>query len=622
MNFSEKQLTELKQSISLWTTVVPELRKNGAEYKCCCPLHKENTPSFTVRQEGGVWLFHCFGCNADGNLLQFIQVRDNLSFEEAVKKVSSLVGWKQGKEKVNETFKETLAEEKEFIRFPLGKLEEAEANLANSEIGLAWLKLRGIGFETAVRFHIGFVQSAKAVNPNHEWVNDGWIVFPTFEKEVITLLKYRSIKGKRTPSGDSAILRKSGMETSLYNLKDIEPFDDLFIVEGEPDTMIMAQAGYRAVGYPMSTYTPTPEERDRIMQANTVFLAGDMDAAGQSAMTKLWNELRDRTYRISWPDGCKDANETFLKVCSGDVERFRELIEKLKHKALEIPMPHMYDLRETLYNADATRPLENPARLRFPWASIDKWTAVLPTDVLGLSATETGMGKTSWAMDILLHNVTQFGKIVVNYSAEISPEQYGRRAAACLTRTNKDQLTKENFTRAAEKLSNGKFYNGYKPGANYKEVIETLVWAKKRLGADILVLDHLHFLTRSERDEWKAQSEAMRMLKDLAVEYNIIVIVVGQPRKALSTQRHREAVTQDIKGSESFGADCSQIFILHRKRMPSTDDNNAPVFDPITKIILDKSRESETRSTRLMFDGATATFYELANRQEEGGDSE
>jgi len=199
---------------------------------------------------------------------------------------------------------------------------------------------------------------------------------------------------------------------------------------------------------------------------------------------------------------------------------------------------------------------------------------------MAMSATETGTGKTSWLMNVLLENCVKYGKTIVNFTAELAPSQYSVRAAAYLLGKRKDEITDEDLDQAAELLGEGKFYNGYKPGANWKDAIELLVWAKRRLGADIIALDHLHFLTRSERDETRAQSEAMRALKDLAVEYNTIVIVVGQPRKPLANHRGREAVTQDLKGSESFGSDASQVFILHRDRKSNGDDENMPIFDP------------------------------------------
>ena len=610
--YTPKQINELKSDpaiLRLAQDRISSLEQVGQEWKGLCPFHSENTPSFTVRNEDGVWLFHCFGCSKNGNLIQFVQYVDNISFNQAVEKVATTLGWTKGKQSVEATFK-PIKEEKETTTFPLAKMYDAELALCSSAAGLAWLSSRGISIETANLFRLGFVQSARAVNPHHEKVNDGWIVFPTHDGETITALKYRSVVGKD-------FLYKTGMKVSLYNLQTVDPFDDVFVVEGEPDCLIMRQAGFTCVAYPSAGYTPTPDERDQLMKANRIFLAGDMDNPGQQAMTKLWTELRERTYKLEWPAGMKDANQTFLDKCAGNVEVFRKEVEGLKKKALEQPIPFIYDLRQTLRTSSYTKPMDDPARLRIPWASIDAWGAILPSDVMAVSATETGTGKTSWIMNILLENAVKFNKVVVNYSAELHPKQYAVRAAAYLLQKKKEDIDEKDLQTAAELMGGAQFYNGYKPGANWKEVIELLAWAKRRLGADILVLDHLHFLTRSERDETRAQSEAMRMLKDLAVQYNVIMIVLGQPRKPLANHRGREMVTQDLKGSETFGSDASQVFILHRDRKSNGDDSNLPIFDPVTKVKLDKSRESEPRATKLFFDGARCTFGLLERNYDE-----
>ena len=619
MTYSTREINELKSDPSLWQMVaarVPSLEQIGREWKGICPFHSEHTPSFTVRTEDGILLFHCFGCQKNGNLIQFVQFVDNISFNEAVEKVATFIGWKRGKNNVEQTFS-SLKEEKSNTTLPLSKLQPARDALANSEIGRGWLASRGLSLEIADKFNLGFVQSAAAVNPHHEWVNDGWILFPTIEGDTINSLKYRSVRGKKTESGEPGFLRKSGMATGLFNLQAVTPFDDVLVVEGEPDALVCAQAGFTAVSLPSASYTLKPEEKDRLIAANRVFLAGDMDNTGQQAMTKLWTELRERTYRLEWPAGMKDANQTFLEHCGGSVEKFSSLCEQLKNKALEQPMPFMFDLRESFYRSDSTKPMDNPARLRFPWTSIDSWTAILPGDLMVVSATETGQGKTSWVMNVALENAIKYGKCVVNYTAEVLPPQYARRAAAYLLNKPKDDLTKEDFDLAAERLKEAKFYNGYKPGANYKDVIELLRWAKRRLGADILIVDHLHFLVRGERDEVKALAEGMRLLKDLALDFNVILIVVGQPRKPLANHRGREAVTQDLKGSEAFGSDASQVFILHRDRKSNGDDENMPIFSPECKVKLDKSRESEPRATKLFFDGSRCTFGMLERNYNE-----
>lgn len=608
-----RDIEKLKRDPNLWRIAqsrIPDLDQQGAEYKSTCPFHSEKTPSFTVRtDDDGVWLYKCFGCNANGNLVQMVERLDKIPFAQAIEKVKNELGWRQGREKVEQTF-QPIKKEKDALVFALDKLEPARIALRASETGRAWFDSRGIAPEVAAAFCCGYVQSARAINPHHPWVDEGWILFPTLSDDGKTVisLKYRSVKGKKTEDGTPGFLRKSGMTTGLFGSDKIEPFEDVYLVEGEPDALVMAQAGYIAVSLPSAGFNLTPEMRDRLMQANKIFLAGDTDGPGEQAMTKLWTELRERTYKMKWPEGMKDANQTFLEKCAGNVEVFRKEVEALKRKALEQPIPFVYDLRETLRAGNYVRPMDNPARLRFPWTQIDSWGAILPGDIMALSATETGQGKTSWLMNVLLENCVKYGKTIVNFTAELAPTQYSVRAAAYMLGKRKDEITDADLDQASELLGEGKFYNGYKPGANWKEAIELLTWAKRRLGADIIALDHLHFLTRNERDETRAQSEAMRMLKDLAVEYNTIVIVVGQPRKPLANHRGREAVTQDLKGSEALGSDASQVFILHRDRKSNGDDENMPIFDPVCKVKLDKSRESEPRATKLFFDGARCTF--------------
>jgi len=616
-----KQIESLKRErglVSLVQEFVPSLEQQGAEFKGLCPLHDERTGSFTIRQEDdGVFMFHCFGCQANGNLLQLVQKVNNLSWPQAVEKCQQFLGWREGSERVEKTFK-SIAKKEEAVTIPVEQLYPAERALENTPAALQWLAGRGISLETAKKFRLGFVQSAKAVNPHHTWVDQGWIVFPTIDGDQITALKYRSIQGKKHPeTGEEGFLYKKGMKPSLFNLRGVDPFSDVFVVEGEPDAMVLTQAGFTAVAYPSASYNPTADEKDKLLAASRIFLAGDSDVPGQTAMTKLWNELRERTFKLEWPLGMKDANETFLRGSNSDLGVFKATVETAMARGLEQPMPFMFDIRESFRQADSTKPMERADRLRFPWPQIDGWGAIVPGDVVAVSATETGQGKTSWLMNVLLYNAVKFGRIPANYSGEVLPPQYARRAAAYLLNKPKDDIAKEDFDAAAALMGDSRFYVGYKPGANWKEVVELLIWAKRRLGADIVVIDHLHFLTRNERDENKAQADAMRMIKDMALDYNVIAIVVGQPRKALPQHRGRQMVTQDLKGSEAFGSDASQVFLLHRDRKSTGEDQNIPIFDPVTTVKLDKSRESEPRATKLYFDGARCTFGLLERKYEE-----
>ena len=62
-----------------------KLRKVGSEWIGLCPFHSERTPSFTI-YEGGQ-RFKCFGCNATGDVLDFIQAMHGVDFVGALRLV-------------------------------------------------------------------------------------------------------------------------------------------------------------------------------------------------------------------------------------------------------------------------------------------------------------------------------------------------------------------------------------------------------------------------------------------------------------------------------------------------------------------------------------------------------
>lgn len=60
---------------------VVKLQRAGAEWKGCCPFHSDRSPSFTIFSGGE--RFHCFGCGASGDVLDFIQRLHGVQLREA-----------------------------------------------------------------------------------------------------------------------------------------------------------------------------------------------------------------------------------------------------------------------------------------------------------------------------------------------------------------------------------------------------------------------------------------------------------------------------------------------------------------------------------------------------------
>lgn len=65
-----------------------QLQKAGSEFKGLCPFHSEKSPSFTVTPNKG--RYHCFGCGASGDAIQFVQ--DYLGIEDFREAVNIING--------------------------------------------------------------------------------------------------------------------------------------------------------------------------------------------------------------------------------------------------------------------------------------------------------------------------------------------------------------------------------------------------------------------------------------------------------------------------------------------------------------------------------------------------
>lgn len=609
--FSNEDLTRWKQEINAGPVIASRmtLRRENSEYVGLCPFHEEKTPSFKVyRLDDGTWGFKCFGCGVNGNVFQFIQRKDGISFSDAVAKVLELAGvtgWESGKVQVDQTFGQILDNKKDLVTFPIEKYKPTEAALAASSAGQKWLTDRGIAMVAARRLHLGYVQDATAVaGTNHPWAKKGWVLFPTLSDDGRTVIsvKYRSVVGKKEMVDDravSGILRAQDTATVLYNLQEVNPLEDVWVVEGEPDTIVISQMGMPCVGYPSAQYSPTPDERDILMKARRRFLAGDNDQVGAAAMDKLWKELRENTFRIEWPNNRKDANDVLLNECAGDLDKFAELLDALKSKALTQPIPDYYDMTESMDNADDSNLMENPRRLHCRTREVDEMAITLPGNVVSVFATYTGSGKTTWVLDeIELYEAMRFGSVIVNYSAELSVSELATLVAATLTSTDRLKIGKAEYKNAAAKLqaTHARFYVGYNPDLNrIGMVLDSLEWAIRRLGANIIVLDHLHFLCRGEKDDIKAQADAMQRIKNIARKFDVIFIVVGQSRKPAQGNRGKSSEQWDAKGSETFTSDATTTYHIHRARKSDIDWDHpdtwpADLLENRTEIRLDKCR--------------------------------
>ncbi len=62
------------------------VKRKGAELVCCCPVHEEKTPSFSITPSKN--LFHCFGCGFAGSVIDLVAKLDGISPKEAIERLA------------------------------------------------------------------------------------------------------------------------------------------------------------------------------------------------------------------------------------------------------------------------------------------------------------------------------------------------------------------------------------------------------------------------------------------------------------------------------------------------------------------------------------------------------
>jgi putative DNA primase/helicase len=410
--YSNEQLSQWKREINAIPIVASRVsgQREGAEFVANCPFHQEKTPSFKVyRGDDGVWLFKCFGCQANGNVFQFVERFDKISFTEAVQNVLEQGGT------IDPAAVDVQPRKKPDVTFPASHFVAAQRALEESTAGQKWLADRGITMETARRFHLGFMQDASPIcGPakatwNHPWRDKGWILFPTLTDDdtVVCAIKLRSLVSKKeTIDGKVVfgIVRAKNTATMLFNLREVNDLEDVFVVEGEPDTLVIAQtSGTPVVGLPSSGYKISAAESEVLKMAKRRFLAGDNTVDGIKAMDRLWKDFGRNTFMIRWPDGVKDANDALLQM--GE-EKFVGVLDDLKQEAVNRGTWKELTKKEADAPAAAaeivthTADTVTPKRLKWLWP--DRVTS----NKITLYAGNPDNGKSLAAIDLAAHVTT------------------------------------------------------------------------------------------------------------------------------------------------------------------------------------------------------------------------
>lgn len=334
---------QLKSVVDI-VTVVGEyvrLRKSSAyRYTGLCPFHSEKTPSFTVHVSKQ--FYHCFGCQAHGDVLKFVMEIEHVSFYEALKSLSERFGVPMPK-------RSQYADEESRRRGALFQMHELAQEHFRSQLlspagetARGYLARRGVSAETAEQFGLGYSErSGRALVRLFEqrgFASDlieesglagkrtdgsfydrfrNRLMFP-IQNETGKVIAFggRALAADDEPkylnSPETPIYKKREVLYNLHRAKDaIRKEDRAVLVEGYMDALGVTAAGFGPVVASCGTALTTQQVQSLKRHSQHIVVNFDPDAAGGSAAERSLELLltEGMFVRIMDLDGGLDPDE-------------------------------------------------------------------------------------------------------------------------------------------------------------------------------------------------------------------------------------------------------------------------------------------------------------------------
>ncbi len=324
---------ELKQRIKEANEIVDvigqfvSLRKKGINYLGICPFHPDKHPSMVVSPSRQT--YKCFVCGKGGDVLQFVQDHEGMSFNEALTWLAHRVGIELP-QRVMTDDEMAKAKERESQRIALkGATAFFQKHLPDAQ---SYLYSRGYKLDNGILqdFKIGYAPEGNIAKK--ELLEAGFtqqrllevgvlgesekgfiydvfrdrIMFPFFDlKGNIVGYSGRYItpqekSGKYINTGDTPLFKKGLHLFGLYQAREaISRYDNVYLVEGQFDVLSMHDVGVRNTIAGSGTAL-TPEQIQLIGRfTKKVTLIYDSDTAGINASLKNCEALLAAGFQVS-----------------------------------------------------------------------------------------------------------------------------------------------------------------------------------------------------------------------------------------------------------------------------------------------------------------------------------
>lgn len=250
----------------------------------------------------------------------------------------------------------------------------------------------------------------------------------------------------------------------------------------------------------------------------------------------------------------------------------------------------------------------------------DRVTNGLQNSDLILLAARPGVGKTSFAMNIIVHAATTLGKKCAVFSLEMSKEQLIQRAICSLAKVSmakalNGSMDAEEWKRiwsATKKLEQSGLYVDDSSLTTPADILTKCRRLKAKENIDLIMIDYIQLMSSgSNKKDMNRQNEVSdisRNLKITAKELNVPIIVLSQLSRSVearSENGHRPMLS-DLRDSGAIEQDADIVLFLYN---PEKYNDVAQEDEPGTvELIIAKHRNGSTGKVKLRWIGEYTTF--------------
>ena len=290
------------------------LKKNGSRYWGLCPFHHEKTPSFSVNGEQN--LYYCFGCKAGGNVVQFVEEMEHLTYREAVEYLA-----KQIHMPIPETQEDPDYERRRSQRERLLGANKAAARWYHAQLWLPenqrildYLHKRGLDDGTIRKFGLGAAPEewdalTRALEQQGYTQDELRLAGLTVVKQETRFDMFRSraifpiidaqgqvlgfggramgdAQPKYLNTSDTPVFNKRKGVYAANLLRKQRDLKRVILVEGYRDVVALIQHGVNGVVATLGTALTNEQARLLKRYAPEIWVSYDGDSAGQHAIMR------------------------------------------------------------------------------------------------------------------------------------------------------------------------------------------------------------------------------------------------------------------------------------------------------------------------------------------------